>query len=136
MINPRADRALHRQLADLLRAQIADGALPPGTRLAGETQMAQEHGIGRGTVRRAIAILRQEGLVETEPPYGTRVRAHQLRTEVQVPGGAVWTVRMPTPAERDELDLGDGIPVVEVQLPKRRDAVLYPGDRHVFRNMS
>lgn len=135
MIDPRSDRSLHRQLADLLRAQIADGRLAPGDRLAGETQMAQEHGIGRGTVRRAIAILRQEGLVETEPPYGTRVRTHQLRTEVQVPGGAVWTVRMPTPAERDELDVGDGVPVVEVILPRREPAV-YPGDRHVFRNMS
>lgn len=122
-----------RQLADLLRAQIADGTLPPGARLTPEVRMAHEYGIGRDSVRRALAILRAEGLVDTEAPYGTRVRPQRLRTEVVVPSGAVWTVRMPTPAERDVMDLEEGVPVVEVTHRRGRPS-LYPGDRHVFRS--
>lgn len=121
-----------RQLADLLRDQIADGTLAPGARLTPEQRMASEHGIGRDSVRRAIAILRAEGLVETTAPYGTRVRPAVFRTEVVVPPGAVWTSRMPTPTERDELDLAEGVPVLEVT--RRGQTVLYPCDRHVFRS--
>lgn len=138
MIDPRSDRPVARQLADLLRAQIADGTLSPGARLPAEHRMASEYGIGHGSVRRAIAILRAEGLVETEAPYGTRVRTPQLRTEVNVPPGAMWTARMPTPDERVELDIGDGIPVVEVVTPNHKGGKtrLYAADRYVFRNLS
>lgn len=135
-IDPRSDRPLHRQLADLLRQQIADGTLAPGTLFVSEKRMAQEFGVGPGTVRRAVGILRGEGLVDTEAPYGTRVRERPLVTEISIPPGALWSTRMPTEQERarPDLDLAEGVPVLEVWLPRKSTPVLYPGDRYVFRN--
>ena len=58
MIDPSADRAVFRQLADLLRGQIESGELGPGEPLPSELRLAQEYGISRTTVRQAIAQLR------------------------------------------------------------------------------
>ncbi|MEU2449549.1 GntR family transcriptional regulator [Streptomyces sp. NPDC012765] len=66
----RADRA--RQLADLLRHQIlADGY--PGGVLPLESDLADEYGAGRNTVRQALDLLRGEQLVERRPGVGTVV---------------------------------------------------------------
>lgn len=35
--------------------------------------MMQEHGVSRNTTRAAIALLREDGLVQTRPQYGSRV---------------------------------------------------------------
>lgn len=56
---------LKEQLAAVLRAQIATGELAKGDKLPSESRLQQEHGVARGTVREAVAILRAEGLVIT-----------------------------------------------------------------------
>ena len=64
---------LYKQLADMLRAQIADGDLPPGRPLPSQRTLIQEHGLARGTVARAINILVDEGLVVIVPGKGAYV---------------------------------------------------------------
>lgn len=49
------------------------GALPPGARLAGERDLAEEYGIAVETARRAVRALRERGLVVTLPAKGTFV---------------------------------------------------------------
>ena len=67
MIDPSADRAVFRQLADLLRDQIQSGELAPGEPLPSELRLAQEYGISRTTVRQAMLgvydrrVMRGEG---------------------------------------------------------------------------
>ncbi len=51
------------QIADQLRAAIADGSLSPGDRLPPEVQLAEEYGVSRGTVREAVRLLAAEHLV-------------------------------------------------------------------------
>jgi len=63
-----------RQLAALLRTQIEDGTLPAGTQLPTIQALSAEHGLATNTVRKALAILRSEGLIESTPGYGTFVR--------------------------------------------------------------
>ncbi|MFD1320835.1 GntR family transcriptional regulator [Micromonospora sonneratiae] len=128
MIDPRRDRALYRQLADLLRQQISEGELAPGAPLPSETTLAQTHGLARPAVRQAIALLRAEGLVTTSRGYGTRVREQVERKPLELPTGSSAVARMPSDAERIEHDLDDGVPVVEVQFADGSTAV-YPGDR-------
>ena len=53
--------ALYEQLAELLRAQIQDGTLTG--RLPSAKTLAQEHGVAVGTAERALALLREEGLI-------------------------------------------------------------------------
>lgn len=60
-------RSLESQAADLIRDDIVNGQLPPGTRLV-ETTLAKEYGLSRGTIRIALHQLGTEGLV-TQVPY-------------------------------------------------------------------
>ncbi|MER5332373.1 winged helix-turn-helix domain-containing protein [Micromonospora sp. NPDC002717] len=105
---------MFRQLADLLRDRITSGDLAPGASLPSELRLAQEYGLSRTSVRQAVALLRSEGLVIVEPPRGTFVRAVEPTETVTLLKGDTATARMPTPAERRELEMGEGIPVIVI----------------------
>ena len=53
---------------------IKSGELRPRSLLPSESYLQQEQGVSRGTVRMAISILRDEGLVVTISGRGTFVR--------------------------------------------------------------
>ncbi|MET8130203.1 GntR family transcriptional regulator [Streptomyces sp. NPDC005065] len=63
----------YRQLAEIIKARIARGDWAPGRAIASETQLVQEYGLARSTVRRAIAVLVEDGRVFTVPQRGTYV---------------------------------------------------------------
>jgi len=63
----------YQQIADRLRAQIANGALVPGERLPSEPDLAAEYEASRNTVRLAIALLINQGLVVSRQGLGTFV---------------------------------------------------------------
>ena len=65
---------LYTQLADILRAMIKSGEWQPRSLLPSESYLQQEQGVSRGTVRMAISILRDEGLVVTISGRGTFVK--------------------------------------------------------------
>jgi GntR family transcriptional regulator len=64
---------LYTQLAKILRDMIKSGELQPRAPLPSESYLQQEQGVSRGTVRMAVAILRDEGLVVTIGGRGTFV---------------------------------------------------------------
>ena len=64
---------LYVQLATILRDMIKSGELRPRDPLPSESYLQQEQGVSRGTVRMAVAILRDEGLVVTIGGRGTFV---------------------------------------------------------------
>ncbi|WP_166355017.1 winged helix-turn-helix domain-containing protein [Phytoactinopolyspora limicola] len=64
---------LYVAFADYLTARINDGTHPPRARMLGERDLAAEHGVSVGTVRRATELLRERGLVVTLPAKGTYV---------------------------------------------------------------
>jgi GntR family transcriptional regulator len=53
------------QLADKLAARIAAGEFPLGSRLPSEAALAEHYGVAKMTVRRAMEILRERGMVRT-----------------------------------------------------------------------
>lgn len=63
-----------RQLAALLRGRIRDGTYATGTRLPSIATLSQEYELAPVTVRKALAALREEGLITTESGWGTYVR--------------------------------------------------------------
>ena len=65
---------LYTQLADILREMIKSGELPPRSLLPSESYLQQEQGVSRGTVRMAMSLLRDEGLVVTISGRGTFVK--------------------------------------------------------------
>lgn len=66
---------LYVQLATILRAEIESGRLASGQPLPSESYLQQQHGVSRVTVRKAVAVLRDEGLVYTIQARGTFVRS-------------------------------------------------------------
>ena len=72
-----AETPLWIQLASILRSQIQSGELRPGRIMPSETTLMQEHGLARGTVRKAIDALVDEGLVNRVQGRGTFVRAEK-----------------------------------------------------------
>jgi GntR family transcriptional regulator len=71
--SPRDD--LVTRVCDALRAQIADHAMPAGTRLPGEALLAKELKISRPTLREATRILARDGLLDIRHGVGTFVAA-------------------------------------------------------------
>lgn len=132
MISPEPGGPLYAQVAARLRADILAGRLRPGQRLPSEITLQQEHNIGRETARRAIAVLRHEGLAEVHRGHGAVVREQPDREDLNPPAGATVTIRMPTAEERAAHDIPDGVPVFWVILPDGT-ASIFPGDRWQFR---
>ncbi len=73
VINPYSHVPVYRQIADILRKQIQSSEFGHLDVLPSEKALVQTYGVGRGTVRAAIALLRHEGLVFTVPHRGTYV---------------------------------------------------------------
>ena len=74
MTHPNANRTASRQLADTLRAQIADGAYPPGSKIPSYRQLRDSHHVALNTAQAAIRMLAADGLVEIRPARGAYVR--------------------------------------------------------------
>lgn len=62
-----------RQLADALRLLILDGRLALSTRLPGERELASALEVSRTTISSALALLREEGYLESRHGSGSRV---------------------------------------------------------------
>jgi GntR family transcriptional regulator len=54
---------VYEQLASILRAQIESGELAPERALPSGKVLVQRYGIARGTVDKAIAVLKEQGYV-------------------------------------------------------------------------
>ncbi|HTM78272.1 MAG TPA: phosphonate metabolism transcriptional regulator PhnF [Devosia sp.] len=67
--------ALWRRIADSIRLDIVGGKLASGDRLPTEALLAQRFSANRHTVRRALAVLAEEGVVGAEQGRGTFVRS-------------------------------------------------------------
>jgi GntR family transcriptional regulator len=69
----RALAAKYREIASELAARIRRGDIAHRDRLPGELELAEEFAVSRGTVRQALAALKQTGLIETATGAGSFV---------------------------------------------------------------
>lgn len=73
-INPRAAEPPYRQIAAWLRGRIEAGEFRPDEDpLPSEKDLVDLFGVARDTARRAVQVLRDEGLVRTIPQRGSYV---------------------------------------------------------------
>lgn len=93
--------AVWRQIAERLGAEIRAGHRRQGEKIANEIDLARTFGVNRHTVRRAIAALVQDGLLEArrgkgtfvadspiDYPIGARTRFSEIvSAQSRVPGG-------------------------------------------------
>jgi GntR family transcriptional regulator len=76
-VNHRDPTPLYVQLAATLREDITTGKLGPHEPIPSESYLEQDHEVSRATVRRAVALLREEGLIYTLPQRGSFVAERQ-----------------------------------------------------------
>jgi GntR family transcriptional regulator len=70
---------LYFQVAQALEAAIIDGRLPPGTRLTNELHLAEQVGLSRPTMRRALQYLVDKGVLVRRRGIGTHVVQPKVR---------------------------------------------------------
>lgn len=131
MIDFGSDRPVHKQLADLIRADIKAGRLKPGDPIPSEARLRQQYELGQMAVRQALRVLRGEGLIVTTKGRGSEV-AGGPREPYPVEPGSTIVLRMPSPDERAQLGgVPEGVPVAEIRPPgKGRHRRLVRGDRY------
>src|SRR5688572_30218211 len=69
-----AQKPQYIQIADLLRSRIDDGTYAAGSQMPSEPELADELGVSRVTVNRAIGVLRSAGHVKVRRGAGTYAR--------------------------------------------------------------
>lgn len=69
----------YRTIADDLRRQIAAGELGSGAVLPSEAELAGSYGVSRVTVRKALEVLRDDGLVASRQGFGWFVDGEPVR---------------------------------------------------------
>ena len=79
-ISPRSAVPPYRQIAAWLRSRIDAGEFRPGEDpLPSEKDLVDLFGVARDTARRAVQVLREDGLVETIPQRGSYVLPQNQR---------------------------------------------------------
>ncbi|MDF1605476.1 GntR family transcriptional regulator [Nocardioides sp. YIM 152315] len=75
---------LYFQVAEQLERAITEGRLAPGDRIDNEITMAQQLGLSRPTMRQAIQVLVDKGLVVRKRGVGTQVVHGQIRRSIEL----------------------------------------------------
>lgn len=131
----RSGLPLYRQLADDLRARILDGEFSTAHPIPTEAQLSEGYRTSRITVRHALDLLEQEGLVHREQGRGSFIRprtiavgprrltsfTQELRERGVRQGSTLLSVGVvPAPADAP-LDLGPSGTCVRVERVRRAD---------------
>jgi GntR family transcriptional regulator len=131
-VEPTDSRALWDRVRQTLADEVARGALVAGARLAPERELSDRLGVSRVTLRRALAALERDGLIETSPGLGRVVRRAEQVEEppnelvsltrmgaslgVQVTSQVlVARIRPATLDESEALVIGPGAPLIDLE---------------------
>jgi GntR family transcriptional regulator len=68
----------YQRIVAIISARIADGTYAPGSKLPAEPQFRAEFGVSLMTLRKALAVLADQGLVFAEKGRGTYIRTMSL----------------------------------------------------------
>jgi len=71
------------RIADELRQRIIGGEVGPGQLLPSESQLTQEHEASRVTVRKALAHLKRQGIIDSRQGFGWYAVAPPLRQSLR-----------------------------------------------------
>ena len=86
-----AEKPKYLQVADILRREIAEGVFRDGQTLMTEEELRFRFNVSRQTVRQAIALLEDDGLVDRRRGSGTYVRHGPRRRQGTIHVGVVTT---------------------------------------------
>ncbi|MER8186938.1 GntR family transcriptional regulator [Kitasatospora sp. NPDC094015] len=108
---PRGHHPAHTLVAEALRARIAAGQWPPGSRLPSRAKLAAELGVGDSVVQRAQEQLIRAGLLQGRAGSGTYVPQDPVRHLLHLDQHARFGVRPGTDGDWTPLGSGPGVPL-------------------------
>ena len=137
-LDDQTSRPLYRQVADELRGQIQRQELMPGGQLPTEARLMDDYGVSRNTIRLALGLLRNEGLVVTgqgrgsfvadvesaDPHGGMRIERHINRHSLD---SAI--IEFGEPGDADRIDVAV---TTRVAPPVVAEALRIPADTRVL----
>ncbi len=139
---------LYHQLMQRITADIERGTYPTGSRIPPEHELEQLYQVSRVTVRRALAELTSEGLLERKQGKGTFVSTpggsvqlkglHSFHDSCRINGvspstGVIHVKETPADsADAEELNLPSGSRVLETLRVRRADGVPVVLERNRF----
>ena len=92
---------LYIQIYHALKRKVWQGEYVAGDRLPSERELGLHYSVERATVRRALSLLVNDGLVEKVPGYGTRVRDYSLNYSKSESKNILFFL----PKNKDETDI-------------------------------
>lgn len=123
---------LYHQVAASLRRRIADGEWTAAGYLPSVVDLGHDYSIGPGTIRRAMTVLINAGVVDQTRGQRARILPEPpaVRERVQLPPGAVLWAERATEEDRrrERLPRGAWVVVVHHKAVERR----YPAERYEF----
>lgn len=127
LLSTAAGVPLHRQMFLVLHDEIVRGAFEPGDSLATEQALCEQFGVSRITVRRALADLADEGLIERKHGVGSFVLDSPSIRQRDVGGSYMDELRrVELETEVEVLDFGiRGVPRSVTERLGPRDRMLY-----------
>jgi GntR family transcriptional regulator len=123
--------ALHHRITEVLRGAVASGRYRRGDMLPSEEVLTKSFSVSRGTVRRALLTLEQDGLIERLRGRGTRVIGEQIGLLSTIEGQPRSYSDIAADASFRLIDVStvtanDGLEVVQVvRLRQRGDVLLW-----------
>jgi GntR family phosphonate transport system transcriptional regulator len=136
-----------RQIAETLSRDVSNGHFPAG-RLPTEPELAERFGVNRHTIRRAIGILADQGLVRVEQGRGTFVAdrhidyvlgrrtrfSANLQREGREPGHRLIATSQTTADANVARDLGVavGTPIIQIETVSDADGIPLSYGTHSF----
>jgi GntR family phosphonate transport system transcriptional regulator len=82
VLERKSGEALWRQIGERIADEITSKGLRPGARLPTEPELAQRFAVSRNTVRRAMSMLEDDGVVRIEQGRGTFVHEGVIHYEI------------------------------------------------------
>lgn len=104
----------YREIAAELRGRIDSGEFAPGTKVPGENELMAAYGVSQPTARRALDVLKNEGLIYARRGSGAFVREFQplrrvspdrLKAEVWGAGRSAWSCDADMTATVDSIEI-------------------------------
>ena len=73
----------YAQVANEIKRRVERGTYEPGSLLPSEHQLTAEFGVSRPTIVKALAILRQDGWIDTQQGKGSFVRGRPALADTE-----------------------------------------------------
>lgn len=130
VINRQSSTPIYRQVADYLRNNIYSEEWGKGEKISSENQVMKELNVSRGTVKKAVSILVEEGLLEQIQGKGTFVK----EANISYPLGH-GLLSFAESLENQKIDYHTQVISSEIRMASKEVAsklVIEPGEKYLY----